>query len=110
MLDIGEHDLRERAAEYGLEDELDALLRYLDTRGAAESTRLPEWSVFQELAADYGVTFPQPDLSGRRVRGTPRRGASPRQNPFVQIQRVFEYEHDIRAVGGAGCAQICCLW
>jgi hypothetical protein len=58
-VDIDEDDLRERAVKYGLEDEIDALLRYLDTRGAAESTRLPEWSAFQELAADYEVTLPQ---------------------------------------------------
>lgn len=56
-VDVDEDDLRERAAKYGLEDEIDALLRYLDTRGAAESDRLPEWSAFQELAADYEVTL-----------------------------------------------------
>ncbi|WP_248897124.1 MarR family transcriptional regulator [Haloplanus halobius] len=32
-VDIDEGDLRERAAKYGLEDEIDALLRYLETHG-----------------------------------------------------------------------------
>jgi len=31
--DVDEDDLRERAAKYGLEDEIDALLQYLETHG-----------------------------------------------------------------------------
>jgi predicted transcriptional regulator len=58
-VDVDEDDLRERAAKYGLEDEIDALLQYLDTCGADESNRLPEWTEFQKLAADYDVTLPQ---------------------------------------------------
>jgi predicted transcriptional regulator len=58
-VDIDEDDLRERATKYELEDEIDALFRYLDTHGEGESDRLPEWSEFQELAADYEVNLPR---------------------------------------------------
>jgi len=58
-VDIDEDDLRERATKYELEDEIDALFRYLDTHGEGESDRLPAWSEFQELAADYEVNLPQ---------------------------------------------------
>jgi DNA-binding MarR family transcriptional regulator len=58
-VDVDEDDLREQAAKYGLEDEIDALLRYLETHGEIEDGRLPEWSEFQELAADYEVDLPQ---------------------------------------------------
>jgi DNA-binding MarR family transcriptional regulator len=54
-VDVDESKLRDRAAEYDLEDEIDALLRYLDTSGEVEDDRLPEWAEFQELAADYEV-------------------------------------------------------
>lgn len=57
-VDIDEDALRDRAAKYGLEDEIDALLRYLDTDGDVHDDRLPEWDEFQELAADYEVTLP----------------------------------------------------
>ncbi len=57
--DVGESDLRERAMKYGLEDEIDALLRYLDTHGEIDDDRLPEWDEFQELAANYEVEIPQ---------------------------------------------------
>jgi len=52
-------DLRKQAAKYGLEDEIDALLRYLETHGEVDDDRLPEWDEFQELAADYEVDLPQ---------------------------------------------------
>ncbi len=58
-IDVDEDDLREQAAEYGLEDGIDALLHYLDTRGEVDDDRLPEWDEFQELAADYEVPLPQ---------------------------------------------------
>jgi len=51
--------LRETASKYGLETEIDALLRYLQNSGDVGDNRLPEWSAFEELAADYGVTVPQ---------------------------------------------------
>ncbi|GGN25818.1 MarR family transcriptional regulator [Halarchaeum nitratireducens] len=58
-VDVDEATLRERADKYGLEDTIDALLRYLDTNGDAQNVRLPEWAEFQELAADYEVTLTQ---------------------------------------------------
>ena len=54
-VDIDENDLREQVVKYGLEEEIDALLRYLATQGGIEVDRLPEWSEFQKLAADYEV-------------------------------------------------------
>ncbi|WP_136602724.1 MarR family transcriptional regulator [Salinigranum halophilum] len=54
-VDVDEDDLRERAAKYDLEDEIDALLRYLETHGEVDDDRLPEWSEFQKLAADYEI-------------------------------------------------------
>jgi DNA-binding MarR family transcriptional regulator len=57
-VDVDEEVLREQAVKYGLEDEIDALLRYLETHGEANEDRLPEWDEFQELAADYEVTIP----------------------------------------------------
>ncbi|WP_018257210.1 helix-turn-helix transcriptional regulator [Halomicrobium katesii] len=58
-VDVDEEDLRAQAAKYGLEDEIDALLRYLETHGEVDDARLPEWDEFQELAADYEVPLPQ---------------------------------------------------
>jgi hypothetical protein len=57
-VDVDEENLRAQAAKYGLEDEIDALLRYLETIGEVDDDRLPEWDEFQKLAADYGVTIP----------------------------------------------------
>ena len=54
-VDVDEDDLREQAAKYDLEDEIDALLRYLETHGEVDGERLPEWSEFQKLAADYEI-------------------------------------------------------
>ncbi|EMA72651.1 hypothetical protein C462_00577 [Halorubrum distributum JCM 13916] len=45
-VDVDEADLREQAAKYGLEDEIDALLRYLETHGEVNDERLPEWDEF----------------------------------------------------------------
>ena len=58
-VDVDESDLREQASKYGLEDEIDTLLRYLETQGAVDSDRLPEWDEFQKLAADYEVDLPK---------------------------------------------------
>jgi len=41
--------------EHVLGDQIDALLRYLETHGEVDDDRLPEWDEFQELAADYEV-------------------------------------------------------
>ena len=57
-VDVAEEALRAQAAKYGLEDEIDALLRYLETHGEVDDDRLPEWDEFQELAADYEVQLP----------------------------------------------------
>lgn len=57
-VEVNEGELREQAAKYDLEDEIDTLLRYLDTHGEVEAARLPEWSEFQELAAEYEVQIP----------------------------------------------------
>jgi DNA-binding MarR family transcriptional regulator len=54
-VDVEADALRERAAKYGLGDEVDTLLQYLASQGAIEENRLPAWSEFQELAADYEV-------------------------------------------------------
>jgi len=58
-VDVDEDALREQAAKYGLDDDIDALLRYLEMHGDVEYDRLPEWSEFQELAAEYEVDLPQ---------------------------------------------------
>ena len=57
--DVDEEALRAQAAKYGLEDEIDALLRHLATHGEVDDDRLPEWDEFQKLAADYEVPLPQ---------------------------------------------------
>lgn len=57
-VDVDEGELRDQAAKYGLEDAIDALLRYLETYGDVEDDRFPEWDEFQELAADYEVPLP----------------------------------------------------
>jgi SOS response regulatory protein OraA/RecX len=57
-VEVDEADLREQAAKYGLEDEIDALLRYLETHGEVDDDRLPEWDEFQKLAAEYEVELP----------------------------------------------------
>ncbi len=54
-VDVDEGELRDQAAKYGLEDAIDALLRYLETYGDVEDDRFAEWDEFQELAADYEV-------------------------------------------------------
>lgn len=58
-VDADESDLRDHAMKYGLEDEIDALLRYLETHGEVDDDRFPKWKEFQELAADYEVALPQ---------------------------------------------------
>ncbi len=54
-VDVDEAALRAQAAKYGLEDEIDALLSYLETHGEVDDDRLPEWDEFQQMAADYEV-------------------------------------------------------
>ncbi|WP_442905045.1 hypothetical protein [Haloarcula sp. CGMCC 1.2071] len=52
-VDTHEADHREQAAKYGLEAEIDALLRYLETHGEVDDDWLSEWDEYQELAVDY---------------------------------------------------------
>lgn len=59
--DVDEDDLRERAAKYGLEDEIAVLLRYLETYGDVNDDCLPEWDEFLELAANYEVSLASRD-------------------------------------------------
>ena len=54
-VDVDEEELRAQAAKYDLVDEIDALLRYLQTHGEVDDDRLPEYEEFQQLAADYEV-------------------------------------------------------
>lgn len=54
-VDVDRDALRERATKYGLGNEIDSLLNYLDSRGDVDDARLPEWSEFLTLAADYEV-------------------------------------------------------
>jgi DNA-binding MarR family transcriptional regulator len=58
-VDVDGADLREQSAKYGLEDEIDALLRYLETYGGVDDEQLSAWDEFQELAAEYEVPLPQ---------------------------------------------------
>ena len=46
-VDLDQEDLRDQAVKYGLEDEIDALLRYLEIDGEANDDLLPEWEEFQ---------------------------------------------------------------
>lgn len=55
-VDVEADDLRERAEKYGLEAEVDAMRRYLETGGDAEDETLPPWPEFRGLAAEYEVS------------------------------------------------------
>jgi len=54
-VDVDEDDLRTQATKYDLEDEINALLRYLETHGDVRDDRLPEWDEFQKLATEYEI-------------------------------------------------------
>jgi DNA-binding MarR family transcriptional regulator len=54
-VDVDKATLRNRADTYSLADSVDALLRYLETDGDIQDYRLPEWTEFRKLAADYEV-------------------------------------------------------
>ena len=56
---IDEDLLRAQAEKYGLEEDIDTLLRYLATKGVVDDDRFPDWTTFQELAADYEVSLSQ---------------------------------------------------
>ena len=55
QVDVDEGDLRAQAAKYDLEDEINALLRYLETHGDVTDDSLPAWDEFQKLAAEYEI-------------------------------------------------------
>ncbi|WP_050049495.1 helix-turn-helix domain-containing protein [Halanaeroarchaeum sulfurireducens] len=54
-IDVDEKTLRDRATKYGLEDEIEVLLQYLETHGDVDDDRFPEWDEFQEIAAEYEI-------------------------------------------------------
>ncbi|SNR66029.1 MarR family protein [Halorubrum ezzemoulense] len=54
-VNVDEDDIRTQATKYDLEDEIIALLRYLETHGDVTDDRLPEWDEFQKLAAEYEI-------------------------------------------------------
>lgn len=70
-------ELQDRARKYGLETEIDALLAYLETNGDIDGDRLPEWSEFQALAADYEVSLPHETDAKWRNHSTDDRVRSP---------------------------------
>ena len=55
QVDVDEGDLRTQAVKYDLEDEINALLRYLESHGDVTDDRLLEWDEFQKLAAEYEI-------------------------------------------------------
>jgi len=55
-LDIDRDELRAQASKYDVDDVVDELCTYLDTRGDQRTSLLPEWEHFQELAEEYEVT------------------------------------------------------
>lgn len=54
-IDVDEQTLRDRAAKYGLEDEIEDLFQYLKTHGDVDDDRFLEWDEFQKLAAEYEI-------------------------------------------------------
>lgn len=54
-IEVPESELRTEAEKYGVEEEIDGLIRYLETEGVVEGYQLPEWDEFQELTREYGV-------------------------------------------------------
>ena len=54
-VDIDRDELLDVAATYGVVDDVQALLEYLDTDGETRTETLPTWEEFRDLADDYGV-------------------------------------------------------
>ena len=54
-IDVDEQTLRDRAAKYGLEGEIEDLFQYLKTHGDVDDDRFLEWDEFQKLAAEYEI-------------------------------------------------------
>lgn len=53
--DVDEAHLRERAEHYGVEEPVDELLRYLETRGEQAPADIAPWNQFEQLAAEYEI-------------------------------------------------------
>jgi hypothetical protein len=54
--DVNEADLRAQSATDGREDEIDALLRYLETHGEVDDDRLPEWDESMPWSTDSAAS------------------------------------------------------
>ncbi|QUO47673.1 helix-turn-helix domain-containing protein [Halorubrum ruber] len=54
-VDVDRDDLLDIATTYGVEDDVRALLEYLDTDGETRTEKLPTWDEFRDLADEYGV-------------------------------------------------------
>jgi len=54
-VDIDRDELLDVATTYGVEDDVQALLEYLDTDGETGTETLPTWDEFRDLADEYGV-------------------------------------------------------
>jgi len=101
-VDVDEADLRVQAVKYGLEDEIDALLQYLETHGKIQDGRLSEWSEFQELAADYEVDLPNETNLWTRVhrgRVPANRGWALTPYGLPTLDRVRRDGDTVRPVG-----------
>ena len=54
-VDIDRNELLDVATTYGVVDDVQALLEYLDTDGETRTETLPTWNEFRDLADEYGV-------------------------------------------------------
>lgn len=54
-VDIDRDKLLDVATTYGVKDDVQALLEYLDTDGETRTETLPTWNEFRNLADEYGV-------------------------------------------------------
>lgn len=56
--DVSTDELYTAGARYDIEDTIDALISFIETKGEdeQEGIRLPEWSEMKSLTAQYGVT------------------------------------------------------
>jgi len=54
-VDIDQDELFGVATTYGVVDDVEELIEYLDTAGESRTERLPTWDEFSDLADEYGV-------------------------------------------------------
>jgi len=64
-VDVNEDDFREQAVKYGLEDEIDALLRYLETHGEVDDEWLPEWDGSRNWQLTTKCDYPETERRRR---------------------------------------------